>query len=89
MFATFSHFLPRLIFTVKARSLPLERSPIRGSILALPNTLAYYDTATITVVKGFIAQAPDFEQGYIKMSVYCTKKCVRLGQGVIPKEFLE
>ncbi len=59
MFATFRHFLPSLIFTIEARSLPLERSPLRGSILALPNTLAYYNTATITAVKSFKVQAPE------------------------------
>ncbi len=55
---TFSHFHPSLLFIVEARSLPLEGSPIRGSTLALPNTLAYYDTATITAVKSFTVQAP-------------------------------
>jgi hypothetical protein len=54
VFATFSHFLPSLILTVEARSLPLERS----SILARRNTLAYYDTAIVTAVKSFIVQAP-------------------------------
>jgi hypothetical protein len=28
--------------------------------LALANNLAYHDTATITAVKSFIVQAPDF-----------------------------
>ncbi len=58
MFATFSHFDPCLIFTVEARRLPLEWSPTGGSILAVANTLAYYDTATITEVKSFRVQGP-------------------------------
>ncbi len=42
---------------------PLKRSP-NGKIspnlvtLEVANALAYYDTATITVVKGFMVQAP-------------------------------
>jgi hypothetical protein len=45
------------MLTIEARSLPSEWNPIRGFILALPNTQAYYDTATITAVKSFIVQA--------------------------------
>jgi hypothetical protein len=45
-----------LIFVGKAESLPLERSEIRGSsstalLTRVKNTLAYYDTATLKVVK--------------------------------------
>ncbi len=29
--------------------------------MEVPNTLAYYDTATITAVKSFIVQAPGVE----------------------------
>ncbi len=59
-----------LIFAGKARSLPLEWNPVKGSTLVgssrvtkywtrveVANTLAYYYTATITAVKSFIAQA--------------------------------
>jgi hypothetical protein len=61
------HFQPRLIFVGKARSLPLEKSLVRGSNLVgsnlAPNiilgwkemevahTLDYYDTTTIMAVK--------------------------------------
>ncbi len=74
MFATPTHFHPSLIFVGKDRSLPLEWSPIRGSTLigySLPgnirvgfeeaNTIAHYDTATITTVKSFIVHA----QGWV------------------------
>ncbi len=33
--------------------------------MAMASTLAYYDTATITAVKGFIVEAPEMSQSYI------------------------
>jgi hypothetical protein len=30
--------------------------------MAMPNTLAYYDTATITAVKGFVVEADEVEK---------------------------
>ncbi len=69
MFATFIHFHPSLIFVGVARSLPIEWSLIRGPTLVssrlahkyhtrveVANTLAYYKTAIITVVKSFRVQ---------------------------------
>jgi hypothetical protein len=72
VFATVTHFYPSLIFTGKARCLTLELCPVRGFTLvglrtniglvwkrvAVANTLAYFDTATIKVVKSFIVQTP-------------------------------
>ncbi len=71
-----SHFLPSLIFAGKTVSLYLEGSSVRGStpvdsslvenirqgwkLMIVENTLAYYNTATITAVKSFIVQTPDF-----------------------------
>ena len=68
------HFHLSLIFSGKDRSLPLECSPLRGSTLVgsclackyqtrvklmeVANTLAYYGTATVTVVKSFVVQSP-------------------------------
>ncbi len=49
--AIYSH--PGLIFAGKALSLPLEWNPIRSSTMAVANTLAYYDTAIISMVKKF------------------------------------
>ncbi len=40
----------------------------------MANTLAYYDTATITAVKSFIVQAPGFKNSH----VFCWK-CEELG----------
>jgi hypothetical protein len=34
--------------------------------MELANTLAYYDMATITAIKGFIAQAPGAVSGWIQ-----------------------
>ncbi len=72
MFATALRFHPSLTFVGKARSLPLEWSPVKDPHWQAPvlfpntrlgwkrmtgaNTPAYFDTAIITSVKGFIAE---------------------------------
>jgi hypothetical protein len=65
-FATAIQFHPSLIFLGRNRILILEWSPVMGSTLdgsnirlgwkwmVAMNTVAYYDTATITAIKGFI-----------------------------------
>ncbi len=70
MFATSIHFHLSLIFAGKARSLQSELCPVRGStnlaskykarveLTNRANTLAFYDTATITAIKIFKVQAP-------------------------------
>ncbi len=67
MFGFGRPFQFKIIFACKARNVLFKWSPVRGSLLwaltfpayitlgckriAVPNTLAYYDTTTITVVK--------------------------------------
>ncbi len=71
MFATAIHLHPSLIIAGKARDLPLQWSPVGAPLwyvsalpanirlgeMAMANTPAYYDIATITAVKSFIVQA--------------------------------
>ncbi len=72
MFATTVHFHPSLIFADKARAyLSNPHHDGNGRLIALPanitvgwkliavtNTLAYFNTATIASVKSFIVQDP-------------------------------
>jgi hypothetical protein len=66
------HFRPSLIFVAKARSLPQEWNPLKGSALEgsslawkyqtrveVGNTIAYYDMVSITNVKCFIVKATE------------------------------
>jgi hypothetical protein len=64
VFATDIPIHPIMIFVDKARSLPFVGSPVRAPALpenirlrrclAMSNTLAYYDTETMTVLISFI-----------------------------------
>ncbi len=74
MFASPIHFKPSLIFEDKARSPPLDWGLIRASalvgqslnlnvrlgwkLMALTNTLAYFNAETITAAKSCIVHAP-------------------------------
>jgi hypothetical protein len=41
------------------------KKPIMLNVLALTNTLAYYDMATMTVTKSFIAPAPIYNLQFL------------------------
>ncbi len=74
MFATTIQLHPSLIFVSKAKSLLFKWYPVRGSTLVgssdawkeynkvemtnMANSLAYYDTNTISAVKSFIVHVP-------------------------------
>ncbi len=73
----------------KARNLTSEISRVRGSTLVgsslahefstrldVANTLAYYHTATITAVKGFIVQALGFHKHFLRVTRERGKKAV-------------
>ncbi len=77
MFVTAIHFHPRLIFVAKAEAyqsgpslgiqsnVGLQVVPINirldWNCIAVANTLAYYNTVTITAIKGFILKALELQ----------------------------
>jgi hypothetical protein len=78
VFATVSHLYPNLVvagkngadYGTQLKWLALSLTPSSGwKRLILANTLAYYDTAKITVVKGFIVHGPWSIQCMVDLAV--------------------
>ncbi len=60
----------KILNTVKCAECQISRvsymkKPIMLNVLALTNTLAYYDMATMTVTKSFIAPAPIYNLQFL------------------------